>query len=628
MLRTILFRRGASLGSSKSRPLRSLNRQLLDLKRVNHHAEARLRERRRLLELCSQQHHQKSNRRPRSSSAAPDPDGDAARAERQLYEEATHALPRNTELESAIAFTLTENRDARAELELIRRFIGGVLLSLASPVGPWDPYDVKPQVFALDRYLALPVFTSIEYLRIFCQRFGFTTRDPSGVLWASGGGMATEGEVISLPRVVPPENWGWRNGGARDDPPWRSPDELPTSLVRSGDGVDVQAAVAPTSSASHLTSGVLNNAEALFDVMGEPEGVSEDWNSKSKCAGRAIRSSNAVRRSPKRRAARRPTRGTPSLRKARRRRKLPPRTAPSGDAETNSAAERADFATAAFWEAVARVRPFNLKQATPLPTFGPFVYPHFIGYFADVDTLLHNASIVPEKVDLILNPFSPLEMVLAREATDRVLHHDQLLALAYKRVEKQLCLEFHAFFSSYCPEVRAARSACLPRPLAYDAAVEARAAASQRFAGVNALQNYRERTRFLREAQFSNGVAYDLVILLESDDFAQTYQRLRWGKQRCLLLGHVDLDVLPEEAAAPHVREAAQLFFTQKDARSEGGKESVSASDSLLNGFRKVRGTHTVNVAQSAESFYHDPTNAYTEADAVFTEELKICRDN
>lgn len=40
--------------------------------------------------------------------------------------------------------------------------------------------------------------------------------------------------------------------------------------------------------------------------------------------------------------------------------------------------------------------------------FGTPIRPYFVGYFADIDTLLQNATIVPAKVDIIVNPCSPL----------------------------------------------------------------------------------------------------------------------------------------------------------------------------------------------------------------------------
>ncbi|RNC53019.1 hypothetical protein TcCL_ESM09692, partial [Trypanosoma cruzi] len=213
--------------------------------------------------------------------------------------------------------------------------------------------------------------------------------------------------------------------------------------------------------------------------------------------------------------------------------------------------------------------------------------PFFVGYFADVDTLLHNASIVPENVDIVLNPVSPIEFVLAREATDRVLHKDQLLHLAYRRVERELRGEFHRFFRYLSPEVAWARSACVPFSL----------------------------------PGRPDEVSYELVILLQSDDIHRTFSSLRAAKLHCLLMGHTDLDVLPWDAAAPYVREASSLFY---ERGASNDKNCEFQGD--LGVFEQRGPIQTINVAQPAESFYHDPTAAYTESHAVFTEELKLKR--
>lgn len=320
-------------------------------------------------------------------------------------------------------------------------------------------------------------------------------------------------------------------------------------------------------------------------------------------------------------------------------------------------------AKSAYWQTVAQTAPFELKQATPLPTFGPFLRPFLLGYFADISTLLHNAAIVPEKVDVVVNPGSPIEFVLARAATDRVLQKAQLLHFAYLKVEKELQREFSAFFSLYCPEVLYASSACVPLPMRTGEVEEGRRAARTTVNGrstssSNPLQEYRERTRLLREAEYRNGVAYELTILIQSTALEETFMKIQEAKHRSILMGHADLDVLPDMAAAPHVREMAQLFYdggSEQEKRSlqqsiapqapgesmemkdDGGSGRADFQESSLNhsatstpssmGVFVRRGTpRTINVAQSADSYFHDPTNAYTEAHAVFTEDLKMNR--
>ncbi|RNC42736.1 hypothetical protein TcCL_NonESM07601 [Trypanosoma cruzi] len=481
-------------------------------------------------------------------------------------------LPKNDALESAIALALSENRDARTELEFTRHFLTGSFLSLASPVGAWDPYDTKPQVFALDNYVALPVFTSLPYLRLFCRRFQFTVRDPSGVLWADGVAESAEeekagakGDTLPLPDV---SNSGWwerqvqRHLFATALEPMKSPvnEQEIHAVETTGEKEDI----------SWL------HADDLFASMDATP--VEDTSSEQK-EDRLLKRKGRTSRVGRRHKTTLKSGGNTGSRRA--------REAGGKTPHEGGAAPNQDALKEAFWAKVRSTAPFCIKQATPLPVFGPLLRPFFVGYFADVDTLLHNASIVPENVDIVLNPVSPIEFVLAREATDRVLHKDQLLHLAYRRVERELRGEFHRFFRYLSPEVAWARSACVPFSL----------------------------------PGRTDEVRYELVILLQSDDIHRTFSSLRAAKLHCLLMGHTDLDVLPWDAAAPYVREASSLFY-ERGASNDKNCEFQGA----LGVFEQKGPIQTINVAQPAESFYHDPTAAYTESHAVFTEELKLKR--
>lgn len=238
------------------------------------------------------------------------------------------------------------------------------------------------------------------------------------------------------------------------------------------------------------------------------------------------------------------------------------------DESTTDTARRAsasDEQRRRFLHAVGTIAPLQIKQATPLPIFGPPIRPFFVGYFADVQTLLHNAAIVPEKVDIVLNPCSSLEFVLARESTDRVLFGDQLLIQAYHKLEKELQREFAAFFARCCPEVRQARSACVPLPIATPDTPRRGAGRTGSLSNASARRPFTPhrddcaRTRC--ESEYSDGVAYELVILIEGGALAETFGKMRWAKEQKMLMGHAALDVLPLEAAAPHVREAARVFY-------------------------------------------------------------------
>nr|CCC89869.1 conserved hypothetical protein [Trypanosoma congolense IL3000] len=481
-------------------------------------------------------------------------------------------LPRNTLLESAIALTISENRDARTELEFMRHFLTGTFLSLASPVGPWDPYDIKPQVFALDNYIALPVFTSLEYLRLFCRRFRFTTRDPSGVLWADGPSDAAREEQscddrdrLPFPDVTTSEWWPrhvqhyLQVTGSQTAAEHVDRQEV---QVRK----DVDSNCAPDRKGE---SGYSMDAEDLFepvesDLLGEYK--------QGQSVGNSLKKRNRKR-----------FRGHTRCKRRQMREKIT-----SGGEQTMAGDWSADEreAHAAFWAKVRNTKPFQIKQATPLPVFGPPLHPFFVGYFADVETLLHNASIVPEKVDIVLNPCSPIEFVLAREATDRVLQKDQLLLLAYHRVERELRSELHRFLRLYAPEVSWARSACVPFPT----------------------------------PGCVSGIRYEVVVLLQSEDFQKTLASLRAAKERCLVMGHADLDIIPWSAAALHVREASEVFYERASCLADGqyGKQG------FLGVFERRGSAQTINVSRPADSFYHDPSATYTESHAVFTEELKL----
>ncbi|KAG5473768.1 hypothetical protein LSCM1_04398 [Leishmania martiniquensis] len=704
--------------SSRGARWHSLCRRLRHLRQTNRAAEEQLRERRRLQHLLREEQ-RGAGATGGSSSGASAPRAAAA----ELH--APQLLPRNDALEAAIALSISENRDARTDLELVRRLVNSTLLSLASPVDQrWDPYDVKPQVFALDNYIALPVFTSLDYLRLFCQRFGLTVRDPSGVVWASGSSTtASAGSDFStiglLPDALLQSEW-WRQRQQQQQQQARPPSEVTAPLAvsqegRSGRETGAKAAPAdseqtpkygstgvaatavehiipdlfPASDAAHAAppaplDDTPIDPEALFDTTLMCGTVEADGGALN--ASRAKRRVAPVKEAARSRVLNHPRRGEGKARGIDRKRASSKRrrahgqrlckrpqaaagtsgaAAPHGEraAGVESAKTAVDEAKAAYWESVAQTAPFRLKQATPLPMFGPFLHPFLVGYFADVSTLLHNASIVPEKVDIVLNPASPLEFVLARAATDRVLHKEQLLHHAYLRVEKELQREFSLFFAACCPEVISASSACVPLPMNADE-VSAAWKASERpvsnrrrrteaaAASLNELQAYRERTRLLREAEYRNGVAYELVLLIRSTSMGETFAKMQHAKHQSALMGHTDLDVLPEFVAAPHVREMAHRFYDgasererrmaweaiaarqqrSADAMLLGGAATEKDGEAVAEGSGKMgvfvrRGArHTINVAQPPDSFFHAPENTYTEAHAVFTEDLKVNR--
>ncbi|KAH9598974.1 hypothetical protein LSM04_004870 [Trypanosoma melophagium] len=602
----MIFRTQYCIRSATPRGLRS---HLRRLRAVSHAAQRELRARR-------QQEEKKESTNKIFSSSSSTCEG--VRVE---------WLPRNDALESAIALAISENRDARTELEFTRHFLQGSFLSLASPVGPWDPYDTKPQVFALDKYIALPVFTSLAYLRLFCKRFRFTVCDPSGVLWADGPAEATEEEKSDgarrnnntppLPDVSKSE-W-WDRYVKQQEQLSTTPLIAAKAPVYEQEVYTQENSVANSNSNSSSSGGRGNdqtswlNADDLFQEVEFAPQENSDMPNKEE---RTCKTKNIVKRT--RRLKKGSTRKLKYKMKNKNNKIIGNNSSNNNDSggggrdrkiSKHKSRKRDGHATnnkeelppeengihnhsalhETFWRKVSTTAPFRIAQASPLPVFGPLLRPFFVGYFADIDTLLHNASIVPDKVDIILNPCSAIEFVLAREATNRVLHKDQLLLLAYRRVEKELRGEFHRFLHYFAPEVAWARSSCVPSPV---------------------LGKPEE-------------VKYELVILLQSDDFLKTLSNLRTAKTRCLLMGHTDLHVLPWEGAAPYVREASTLFYERTTLNSgiNRGKE-----ENVMGIFEQRGPVETINVAQPADSFYHDPTAAYTEGHAVFTEELRLKR--
>lgn len=320
-------------------------------------------------------------------------------------------LPQNKRLEMALANVLLTKGDARAKLEFARRFEECQLMSLASPVSVhWDPYDIKPQAFALNTFLGLPMFTSLTHLRAFCDKFGLRVCDPAGVPWTR---HATSERLAELEHGT--------SGGAK--------------------------------------------ADSNKDSHGK------QW-----------------------------TRRT--------------------------------------WADTQRIASFSITQATPLQTYGPFVLPHFVGYFGDVRTVLHNITIIPDSIDIVLNPTTPLEFVIAREMANRILQKEDILQMAYRRVERVLRAEFHQFLAQHCPEVDAALSACLPIP----AVVE------------------------------PEGDTHEILILIDTPDWNSTIAAITRAKNAKELIGHRALHLLPLTEAPDHIRAVGTVFY-------DGNKHSAQRLD-------------------------------------------------
>lgn len=396
-------------------------------------------------------------------------------------------LPQNESLEKSIALAVYHQQDARSMLTFTKELMGSSLISLASPVGAWDPYDVKPQVFALDTYLGIPVFSSVSYLNEFCQKFQFCVRDPTGRVWSDG-----TKELQKQPPLFP-----------------TAPVNEPTQP----------------------------HASQLFELLEE--------------------SGSAATKKRKRKS--------------------------SMKQKQNSTLPKD------LWDRVATEPRLGIMKATPLPMFGPLIRPYFIGYFADVETLLRNASIAPEKADIVLNPSSPLEIVLGRGATDRVLHRDSLILSAFQQLEKQIRSEFNNFFRTHCGEVSAAFSACI-----------AKAHSSE---------------------LFHNYIDYTIVVVVKSDDMFTTFQSLVHARSSRVLLDHPNLEVLPDTDAAAHAKAASTSFY-ERILVTEG----ASSVNSKLGVMRRATQVAQVSLGVGSDNYFSDPTNLYTESGFVFTGEAKSQR--
>lgn len=423
------------------------------------------------------------------------------KANRRVNQFDPSLLPVNSELEHAIAEALYYKQNASSMLTFTKAVTNATMLSLASPVGAWDPYDIKPQVFAVNTFIALPVFTSLGYLQRFCQRFQFAVRDPGGNLWSDGAEKIDVLESTAAQKRTSPK--------------------APTSR---------------TDIVSELS------ADALFDVLGDDK----------------------IQRQPSK---------VPKMKK-------------KTLSKKRVHQQKQDHGTPAdFWSRVESVSTFSITKATPLPLFGPPKRNYFVGYFADTETLLRNASIVPQKVDIILNPGSVLELALAREATDKVLHRDELILRAFRNLETSLRSEFHRFFLAR-PEVAWASSACI-----------AKAHSSE---------------------LYHNHIDYQIVIVVRSDNVKETWSALAAAKLRGKLTGHSSLEVLPEEAAAPHAVQASTVFFSRQ--------ETTRRLDSPFGCMVPVGKTHLNTIGVTTDSFFSDPTNFHTEAESVYLNTQKQSR--
>lgn len=552
-------------------------------------------------------------------------------------------LPSNDALDSAAAWTITERRDPRTELEFTRHLLHSVLISLSPrPAGRWDPFDVQPQVFALDKFMALPVFTNKAYLQLFCRRFGITVRDPWGVLWASPtcGGVEEEAVQHRL------------SASAK-------------LLTPCSEAEPLEDAVNP--SEEPTVAGELT-PDALFDVMSESAPPSGQAKSICKRQRRGKRLKKQ-RRSPLRGAVKNAPCRVPLSERRKKSKQHKARSGFSWEAEEAARQQQQSGKNAAFAAYLDTIQPFRVQQARPLSPCNPggvaFQEPFCVGYFADIHTLLHNAAVLSPMIDIVLNPASPIELVLSREHTDQILHGGDgavgsapLLRRAYMRVERVLACEFSEFFRRSCPEVSHGWIACVPVPRSTtnndgngvteppihthrgggpptrvvkekkqrnkmrskrSRRSSRRSPSEKNFYQTRIVQQWRD-----RESHFSGGVEFEIVVLVESHNEAKTFCEIQTAKRQGRLIGHYSLDVIPLRLAAHHVKEAAHSFYESETSTEPEGANTAASEGTGFSNFRQMGESVTVNPVVEADDFFQDPSNVYGEPEGIFTESLKL----
>ena len=413
-----------------------------------------------------------------------DPATAAARATNLLPKE---ALPRNNGLEEGLMNFHATHRDPRARLTVLRHLLSATILSVASPVGPWDPLDLKPQPFALGRYVGLPLFTSLPYLQTFCHQFGHTVRGPDGALWGSPNGVA------------------------------------PT---RIGPG-----SVKKTSKKKRSTS-------APADTKRIPS-----YNSP---AEQQARFEAEARR----------------LQEERR----------------ESAKQKSE-----------RIQRFEFDTAIALPVYGAFDKPYLYGYYGDTQTMLQNASMVPEKVEIVINPASPLELVLGRETAAALANPETIIQEAMRDVHMAVRSELSQFFATHCPEVVSARSALMPKPAPFGSSPE--------------------------------HVEHELVVVVQTPRFADTMARLSQGKLDGLVEGHESMAIVSSREVPEHIDAVSTAFYRARDssasakmAREGGSPGMVKLGQSLVLDSEPTGWGGKLG----------DPTMGYLESHSIFSQQHRM----
>ena len=156
-----------------------------------------------------------------------------------------------------------------------------------------------------------------------------------------------------------------------------------------------------------------------------------------------------------------------------------------------------------------------------------------------------------------------------------------------EQVEKEVRGEFHRYFAANCPEVKCAYSVCMPEQVS--------------------------------DLMPKNEIPYRILMAVESLDFQLTWQKIRAAKHSGQLLGHSSLTIIPYGEATDVGKGMLTVFYAKRAA----GRRADRSDGDRFGVFGAAGPVATVDMHHDASSFYHDPSNTYTEAHSVFTDMLK-----
>jgi hypothetical protein len=204
---------------------------------------------------------------------------------------------------------------------------------------------------------------------------------------------------------------------------------------------------------------------------------------------------------------------------------------------------------------------------------------------------------------------------------------EYLVHNAFQRVEKELRKEFCNFFSRYCPEVVSARSATIRKSLGFfDEDAEGNQKPNENFTQISQEEEFLYRSGLSPPVppQLLQPDAFDLVVLVETRNFAKTAQSVQNAKSFGILVGHVSLRVIPLEDAPAHVQEICEIFYSGKEERERRKSLNLLMKNQSSEGLELIGDSVIVNSNISSHNVYSDPRMAYTESHAMALKKSKF----